>query len=69
MPAAIVPHGLPFLIVDEVAPAGQLEPANAAALDLCVATEGEDVVLRRDIVVVVRKQGAVLAVVDEVVLD
>ncbi len=56
MPAAVVPDGLAFVIVDEVAPTGQLEPSDTAALDLRLAVEGEDVVLCRDVMVVVREQ-------------
>ncbi len=65
----IVPHRLPFLILDEVAATGQLEPACAASIYLGRAIESEDVVLRPDIMVVVRKEGAVLAAVYDVVLD
>ena len=35
MPAAIVSHGLPVLMENQVAPASQLEPAATAVLDLC----------------------------------
>jgi len=69
MPAAIVPNRLPLLVIDEVALASELEPADTAAIYLSGAIEGEDVVLRRNIMVVVREQGAVLAAEDEVLLD
>jgi hypothetical protein len=32
------PHGLPFLEQDNIPPKGQLEPADAAAVDLTSAT-------------------------------
>src|SRR5262249_6053693 len=67
--AAVVPDGLPLVVVEQVTPAGQLEPADPAPLDLAAAIEGEDVALRRDPAVVMREQGPVLAAVDEVLPD
>ena len=67
--AAIVPDGHPVGVVEEIPPAGQLEPADAAPLELGAGIQGEDVVLRRDVAVVVREHGPVLAAVDEVLPD
>src|SRR5689334_694335 len=38
---AVVPDGFPLGVVEEVPPTGQLEPADAAPLDLAAAIEGE----------------------------
>src|SRR5262249_33042850 len=69
VPDSIRSHGKSLAETEEVASAGQFESADAAAIDFRGAIEREDVVLGRDVSAVVHEQTAVLAVIDEVLLD
>ena len=69
VPTAIVTHGFSFRVIDEIAPAGEFEAAYAAAINLGRMIESKDVIFRRNSTAVVRKQGAVLTVKDDVLLD